>query len=403
MPQLARKFRQSGSAVVETVAIIGGDPGGLTTALALRKQGLNAQVYERAHSLRPIGAGLTLAPNGLKVLAALEPGIVESLKRAGSQLRLFNLKKSTGETLLQNRIALREKYGQPLLGVRWSRLQEILAAALPPDIIHLNHRCIGFEQNDSGVEAHFDRGKTLQADLLIGADGINSAVRQALIGDGPPRYAGRMSWRALIKYSHELLPPDEVITMTPSNGGKHFLLLDVGHGYIFWSAGALSEDGSISQSAAEVKSGVLEEFAGWAEPVGAIVGATDAADIVERPICDRPPLASWSHGRVTLLGDAAHAMRPFLGQGANTAFEDACEIAQCLGNAPRIEAALASYEKSRIQRTQVIQARSAFQGNRAYEPDSETYLRGVMERALVGNDEFEEWLYRYEPSFKEEP
>ena len=399
MPQLARKFRQSGSAVVETVAIIGGGPGGLTTALALRKQGLNAQVYERAHSLRPIGAGLTLAPNGLKVLAALEPGIVESLKRAGSQLRLFNLKKSTGETLLQNRIALREKYGQPLLGIRWSRLQEILAAALPPDIIHLNHRCIGFEQNDSGVEAHFDGGKTVQADLLIGADGINSAVRQALIGDGPPPYAGRMSWRALIKYSHELLPPDEVITMTPSNGGKFFMLLDVGHGYIFWSAGALSEDGSISQSAAEVKSRILEEFAGWAEPVGAIVEATDAADIVERPLCDRPPLASWSKGRVTLLGDAAHAMRPFLGQGANTAFEDACEIAQCLGNAPRIEAALASYEKSRIQRTQVIQARSAFQGNRAYEPDSETYLRGVMKRALVGNDQFEEWLYRYEPSF----
>ncbi|MBW4492893.1 MAG: FAD-dependent monooxygenase [Oscillatoria princeps RMCB-10] len=381
---------------VEKVAIIGAGLGGLAAAMALRKQGIDAQVYEKARELRPVGAGLTLFPNGLNSLDAIKPGIVESLKRAGSFTRAVNLKKSTGELIMQNRLTLAEKYGQPMLQIRWSRQQEILASALPADAIHLNCRCAGFEQNDSGVEVFFEGGNTVRADLLVGADGINSTVRQVVIGDGAPRYAGRMSWRAVLKYSHELLAADEVTLMI--GDGKNMVLIDTGGGYIFWSAGALSEDGSVCQSAAEVKSRVLQEFAGWGEPVRAIVEATDAGSIVERTICDRPPVLNWSKGRVTLLGDAAHPVVPSLGQGANTAFEDAWELSQCLAGAPSIEAALSSYENSRTQRTQVIQARSAFQGTRAYDADSDTFLRGVAEQAHASQPEFEDWLYRYNPS-----
>jgi salicylate hydroxylase len=118
---------------------------------------------------------------------------------------------------------------------------------------------------------------------------------------------------------------------------------------------------------------------------------------VERPISDRLPLARWSFGRVTLLGDAAHAMVPALGQGANTAFEDAWELARFLGEQPDIEAALTSYDNSRIHRTQIIQARSAFQGSRSYEPDGETFLRGVVDRATASRREFDDWLYNYPP------
>ncbi|KAB8335241.1 FAD-binding monooxygenase [Scytonema tolypothrichoides VB-61278] len=378
------------------VAIIGAGLGGLTVALALRKQGIEAQVYEKARSLRPVGAGLTLFPNGLNSLHAIDAGLVESLKSAGSKGCMVNMKKSTGEMIMQNPLTLEEKYGQPMLNIRWSRLQEILASALPPDIIHLNCRCIAFEQNDKGVEVDFEDGNKVQADLLIGADGINSVVRQTLIGDGSPRYAGRLSWRAVVKYRHELLHPDESTFMIGSEG-KNFTLIDVGGGYIFWSAGALSTDESCLQSAAEVKSRVLEVFAGWAEPVQSILEATDANDIVERPIYDRPPLQSWNKGRVTLLGDAAHPVVPVLGQGANTAFEDAWELGECLSHAPSIEAALTGYENSRIQRTQVIQVRSAFQGARSYDPDAEAFVRSVIEQAQMNQSEFEEWLYNYKP------
>lgn len=384
------------SSIVEKVAIVGAGLGGLATAIALRKQGIDAQVYDKARSLRPVGAGLSLFPNGLNSLNAIEPSLVKSLELAGSRTQIVNIKKSSGETIARQQLTLLEKYGQPMLQIRWSRLQEILASALPPDVIHLNWRYIGFEQNDNSVQVRFD-GNPVQADLLIGADGINSVVRQQLMGDVPPRYAGRMSWRSVTKYSHELLAPNEV-TIATSTDGKIFTLIDVGNGEIFWSAGALSVDESLSQTSAEVKSRVLEKFAGWAEPVQAIVEQTDAEDIVERPISDRPPLLNWNVGRVVLLGDAAHPMVPSLGQGGNTAFEDAWELAQFLTHAPSLKAALTSYENSRIHRTQVIQARSAFQGARSYDSDSETFLQGVASQAKASQPEFEDWLYNYKPT-----
>ncbi|NEQ24663.1 MAG: NAD(P)-binding protein [Microcoleus sp. SIO2G3] len=383
------------------IAIIGAGIGGLATAIALMKKGFDVQVYEQAHALQPVGAGLTLLPNGLNSLDAIKPGIVESLIDAGSQTRLLKLKKSTGEMIASKTITLMQEYGQPMLNIRWSRLQEILASELPSDIIQLNHRCQSFEQNDDGVKIYFDGANTVQADLLIGADGLNSAVRQVLIRDGSPNYAGRLSWRSVVKYSHELLLPDESTLITAPDG-KNFLLVDVGDGYIFWSAGALSVGGTLASSATEVKSRVLEVFAGWAQPVQEIVNATRADRIVERLISDRPPLPSWSSGRVMLLGDAAHPMVPSLGQGANTAFEDAYELSECLANAPSLEAAFEAYEKSRILRTEVIYARSAFQGRRAYDADSETTLSQMMEQIQeVSSDEFDEWLFNYNPSARD--
>jgi salicylate hydroxylase len=368
------------------VAIIGAGLGGLATALALRKQGIDAQIYEKAQNLLPIGAGLTLLPNGLKSLDAIAPGIVESLKNAGSQAHRVNLKKSTGETIAQNDLHLQDNYGQPMLNIRWSLLQEILASYLPSDIIHLNHRCVNFEYLGDGVKVYFENDTTVEADLLVGADGINSVIRQVIVGDGSPRYAGRMSWRAVVEYSNEHLLHNES-TFILGSDGKNFSLIDVGGGYIFWSAALLaSESSSLSKTdlnPTEVKSRVLEVFADWTEPVQAILQATSAIKIVERPIYDRPPLESWSKGRATLLGDAAHPVVPVLGQGANMAFEDAWELGVYIKRSPNIEEALVGYENSRIKRTQIIQARSAFQGSRSYDTASDQFLGGIMEQAKM--------------------
>ncbi|GAA6619006.1 hypothetical protein NUACC26_048180 [Scytonema sp. NUACC26] len=223
-------------------------------------------------------------------------------------------------------------------------------------------------------------------------------VRQTLISDSLPNYANRMSWRAVIQYNHDLLSPN-ASTLITAPDGKNFLLIDVGEGYTFWSAGALSADDFVHQSATNPKIRVLERFANWAEPVEAIVEATPVDAIVERPIYDLTPLDSWSKGKVTLLGDAAHAVVPSLGQGANMAFEDAYQLAECLKASPdNIETALHAYENSRIPRTKVIYERSAFEGNRSYQPDSEVTLREMVKPSQMKQDEFEAWLYDYKPS-----
>lgn len=379
------------------IAIIGGGIGGLVTANALLRKGFSVQVYERAQALRSIGAGLTLTPNGLHSLNVIQPEIVESLIRAGSPLHTLTLKRSNGEAIASKPITTMQQYGQPMLNIQWSKLQAILAAALPPEIIHLQSRCVGFEQQNNSVTAYFKDGKTVQANLLIGADGINSVVRQGVIGDGAPTYAGRMSWRAIVQSPHEQLSPN-ASTLITAPDGKNLLLVDVGEGYTFWSAGALLADDSVCQRATDVKARVLQLFAEWAEPVATIVKATPEADIVERPICDRQPLKRWSKGRVTLLGDAAHPVVPTLGQGANMTFEDAYKLAECLSVAPNLETALHAYENSRIPRTTVIYDRSATEGRNSYQPDNETTFNKMMKPSQMRQDDFEAWLYSYNPA-----
>jgi salicylate hydroxylase len=379
------------------ISIIGGGIGGLATALALLNRGFNVQVYERAHALRPVGAGLTLTPNGLSSLEAIQPGIVERLKQAGSQLKTLTLKRSTGETIASKSITLIRHYGQPMLNIQWSRLQATLASALPPNVIHLEHYCVGFEQCNNKVKLLFPWEKSVETDVLIGADGINSIVRQTLIGDGFPNYVDRVSWRAILRFDHEQLAPHASTLFTAADG-KNFLLVDVGEGYTFWSASALSADDFVHQRAKTPKTRVLERFADWAEPVSAIIRETPADAIVERPICDRPPLQRWSKGRVTLLGDAAHPVVPSLGQGANMAFEDAYELAECLSTEPDVETALKAYENSRIPRTSIVYEQSAAQGYDSYQPDSATVLNNMMHASQMSQLEFQAWLYRYQPT-----
>ncbi|WP_353735260.1 FAD-dependent monooxygenase [Okeania sp. SIO2C2] len=338
-----------------------------------------------------MGAGLGLQPNGLRCLDAIKPGIVDTLKCSGCQVQRVTLKTSAGETIRTRESTMMEKYGQPLLIIWWWRLQQILASELPPEVIHLNHRCIGFEQNENNIVTHFDNGKTAQADLLIGADGVNSAVRKTLIGDGIPRYVGSMSWRAVVNYQDELLPLNEVILMKGEESIVY--LLNVGEGNMSWLARKLLPDSTLSSTFAEAKSRVLREFANWMEPVRSLIAQTTPERILEGPICDRLALKQWSYGRVTLLGDAAHPMAPSAGQGANTTFEDAYELAECLYNYPDLQTALANYDNRRIQRTAIIQTRSAEGEKRYYQPTQQT-----NQHSPQAFEEFQNWVYDYDPN-----
>lgn len=381
-------------AEVGAISIIGGGIGGLATAIALRGRGFNVRVYERAQALKPAGAGLTLSPNGLNSLEAIQPGIVEALKRAGSEVQRLTMRRSTGETIISKAIELAPQFGQPMLNIHWSRLQSVLASALPPGAIRLDSRCAAIEQDGACVRARFDNGEVAESDVLIGADGINSAVRQALFADGAPAYAGRMSWRGVIQYRHENLTQHASTGYTAPDG-KNFMLFDLGENYTCWSAGVVTAEAAASKRAEDAKDRVLAAYAGWADLVEGIVKATPAADIVERPISDRPPLKRWSEARITLMGDAAHPVVPALGQGANMAFEDAYELAGFLAAAPDVATAFDAYEASRIPRTDAIYARSARQGFSSYKPDSDATLAETVAR--ISDDEFQVWLYGYRP------
>ncbi|MEH2243677.1 FAD-dependent oxidoreductase [Nostoc sp.] len=381
--------------IVEKVAIVGAGPGGLAAAIALRSQGIDVQVYEKAQEFRPAGTGLGLAPNGLNFLDAIAPGIVESLKSSGCEVHHTVLKNIQGETIRTNATKYLEQYGQPLLTVWWYRLQQVLASRLPSDIIHLNHRCIGFEQDENGVEINFDGEKSVYADLLIGADGVNSVIRETLFGEGKPNYIGSMCWRAVIKYHYELFNDYELVFV---KGNKQFMyILNVGGGYTSWISRKLSPEYSLSHSADQVKSRILHELADWDKSFRAVVEATPAEQIWEGPICDRSPLTHWSQGRVTLLGDAAHPMAPAMAQGANTTFEDAYELGECFSQSANLQEALTSYEQRRIERTKIIQARSAL-GEMRYYDDTSTSPGQTQQRQITLNEDFSKWLYNYKPS-----
>jgi 2-polyprenyl-6-methoxyphenol hydroxylase-like FAD-dependent oxidoreductase len=253
-----------------------------------------------------------------------------------------------------------QRSGARTLAVHRAELQAALEQALEPGCLHTNKRAVGFEQDKEGVRVRFAQGEAMQADVLVGADGLHSVIRTQLVGAARPRYAGYTAWRGVTSFP--LGQRDAQTTFETWGAGKRFGMIPLTRGRICWFAVANAPEGARVEEPEQEKQKVLELVSSCHAPAQAVIAATKASAILRTDLYDRPPLSSWSQGRVTLVGDAAHPMTPNLGQGACQAIEDALMLAACLSSEPTIHAALRRYEALRMRRANTIVRRSWQQG-----------------------------------------
>jgi 2-polyprenyl-6-methoxyphenol hydroxylase-like FAD-dependent oxidoreductase len=329
--------------------VVGAGIGGLSAAIALRKAGIETVVFERAGELREVGAGLSLTANATAALDEL--GLADALRGMGGPVGRAEIRTWRGDVLSTIPVSqLDEKVGGQSVAVHRADLQTVLLRELGEGMIRTGIEYVGFEQNGTGVRAHFAGGREEHCDVLIGADGLRSAVRAELLGNGKPRYAGYTAWRAVVTPRRDLSPPN--VTVEYWGTGIRCLYAHVGGGRVYWAVSKNAPEGE-NDTAGATKGALLDLLRGWHGPVPALIELTEEPEILRTDIYDRdPPRNRWGEGRVTLLGDAAHPMTPNLGQGACQAIEDAVELARCLGHKQTYAAAaLGLYEARRIRRT----------------------------------------------------
>jgi 2-polyprenyl-6-methoxyphenol hydroxylase-like FAD-dependent oxidoreductase len=335
--------------------VIGAGIGGLAAAIALRRAGVDVRVFERAPEIREVGAGISLWANAIRALTLL--GVDEAVRAASVSYAVGGLRTSDGAVLSAiSDGELTRLFRTPVIVLHRADLQAALLAALPPAVVHLNAVCTGFEQDEAGVTVTFADRRDVRGDFLVGADGLRSVVRAALHGHEEPRYAGCTAWRAVVDFG------DPVRATETWGQGQVFGHVPISRGRVYWYAAKSVPPGGHSANAREE---LLDLFKGWHTPIEALIAATPATAILRNDLFDRPPLRQWGSGRVTLLGDAAHPMTPFLGQGACQALEDAVVLAHVLSGTPDLTAALRGYESHRISRANAFVTRSRRTGQLA--------------------------------------
>jgi 2-polyprenyl-6-methoxyphenol hydroxylase-like FAD-dependent oxidoreductase len=327
-------------------AIIGGGIGGLTAAIALRNRGIEAHVYERSPALMEVGAGISIWPNAVKALRAL--GLGEGLRSISPESGDFALRRWDGSFISRTPAGeLKQRFGGGVVLFHRAELLQLLAENFGGGNLHLDHACVGIEEHGDGIVARFANGETARADVLIGADGLRSAVRSWLGHADPVRYAGYTAWRSVVRFDSS-----RILASETWGCGQLFGIHPLTNGRVYWYATANTAEGGDDLARGSMDA-LLTLFKGWHEPVEALIRA-GGSSILRNDVYDRAPIPQWGRGRVTLLGDAAHPMVPNLGQGACQAIEDAAELAWCLANEPDAEAGLRRYEALRIGRTRDI-------------------------------------------------
>jgi 2-polyprenyl-6-methoxyphenol hydroxylase-like FAD-dependent oxidoreductase len=323
------------------IAIIGGGIGGLTAAVALARRGLAAEVYEQAPVLEEIGAGVGLWSNALAALESI--GLSGKVSRLAVQVARQGIKRSDGAWLMCIPAeVMAARWGSGLVLVHRAELQQLLAAELDPAIIHLGARCTEVEANGDSAIARFADGREVQADVLVGADGVHSVVRAALFGPASLRHRGYTCVRSITPAGSVPLPLDGAETW--GRGARFGLGPTSGERIIWYATWNARAD---ANHATDTTERLRRIFGSWHDPIPAIVEATPEAALIRTDIYDRWPTRTWARGRVALIGDAIHPMTPDLAQGACQAIVDATTLAGCLAGARDPRLALREYQNRR--------------------------------------------------------
>ena len=363
-----------------TIAIVGAGLGGLTAASTLRLHGFNVQVYEQAGGFARIGAGIQMMPNSMKVLRRI--GIEQRVRSSSFEpYSHLNRQWDTGEVMRE--LPMPESlFGAPYLCMHRGDLHEALASVLPNEIIHSGKKLVGLDERGSRVTLTFEDGSRADADVVIGADGVHSVVRDIIIGPDAPIHKGRIAYRAVFPSSlmggkdigdsrTKWWGPDRhiVIYYTRRDKSEIYFVTSVPEPAEWLTRESWSAKGDVRE--------LRKAYEGFHADVRAVLDA--CPDCHKWAILEREPLPKWSDGRVVLLGDACHPMTPYMAQGAATAIEDAAVLARCLAEgAGDARTAFTRYEAHRKPRTSRIQAISS----------ANTWMKG-------GSDDTS-WLYGYD-------
>jgi 6-hydroxynicotinate 3-monooxygenase len=342
----------------QRIAVVGAGLGGLTCAAFLQRAGFAVTVYEQAAGFARIGAGIILSANVMKVLRAL--GLERPLLQVGIAPDAFVSRSwDTGETLFELKLdaASEQRFGGPYINVHRGDLHAVLASAVKPGSIGFGHCLVGLEPSSAGVRLLFENGVQHEADIVVGADGIRSKVREVLFGPEPPRFTGRVAHRAI--FQTERLGGLPMRDCTKWWGPDRHLLAYFmtqrrDEVYLMGSVPAASWDSeelALTRSPREM----IDAFGNFHADIRRVMEL--ATDVIVSPICDRPRHDDWSAGPIALLGDACHPVRPYMAAGGAMAVEDAAILSRSLIAAGDGDpaAALQCYAATRIPRVSEVQ------------------------------------------------
>ena len=364
------------------IAIIGAGIGGMTAAVTLAQKGFKVKVFEQAPELSEVGAGLTVTPNATKGLIYL--GLGEAMNKIGMAHDLQGVRHyQTKEIIvpLKRGKHMLEKYGAYQFQVHRADIHDILIESLEkhsPGCVSIDHQLVGIDQKSDRVKLIFNNQAEYECDFVIGADGTRSAVRKSILGNDEPEFSGYVAWRGIVPTDgldeSDFDECGSCAFISPGRVFARYLIRDAKeYNYVaFLATDEWAEEGWSIPSKVET---VLETFSDYNQQVKNIISATPPEGCYKWGIFTRQPIAKWSSERVTLLGDAAHPLEPFMGQGASMAIEDGVVLGRIIEDASGFSEIIERYETARIERNHFVTEHSKKAGQRFTGNNPDTYTK----------------------------